>query len=78
MASGEYTQSIEKLKRAVDLDPQSRAAIYSLAIAYEKSGQSEKGSAAWKRFQALAEKQKHQLPEQRLVYTLNAVPDTKR
>jgi tetratricopeptide (TPR) repeat protein len=70
MARGEHAGSIEKLKRAVNLDPHSRAAIYNLALAYKKSGQTEKSAQAWKRFEALSEKQKNQPAEQRLVYTV--------
>lgn len=70
LARGAYTDSIEKLKRAVELDPLSRAANYTLAMAYKKSGQSQKSSETLKRFQALDEKEKNRSPGERLVYRL--------
>jgi tetratricopeptide (TPR) repeat protein len=68
LARGAYTDSIAKLKRAVDLDPRSRAANYNLAMAYEKSGQSQKSSETWKKFQILSQREKIQSPGERLEY----------
>ena len=70
LARGAYANSIEKLKRAVELDPQSQAANYNLAMAYQKSGQPQKSSETLKSFQALCEREKNQSPRERLVYSL--------
>ncbi len=50
---GDFAGAIRNLEKATELDPENSAAVYQLGLAYRKSGQTQKSTAAMNRFRQL-------------------------